>query len=828
MMELRKLYYMLLTLLILSSVLQGQQPDVNYTWTHNARIIGTNFNWESSSDSIHSEIDKHFAEGVSVMLVWTKISNAANEYSDVDSIYLNDVVSYTHTNYPEMKVVLYVGPLERQTTDVDMNQDGKVDSGKTSIYTEHPEWLQVSIDGDTAVFYGSVAFWIDPTSEDTWICPNDPVYSQIWINNFKKIAETGIDGVWWDGPFFIHYFGDTWDGKWSCACSDCKTKYLDETGNNIPTVEDWNNPNWRSYINWRFNSMGQLMRDCNDEAKTINPDIVLFNETWNAIDQFEPQVGFEPNTMRTNSYNDGIAHEEYPLEPADYHYYSWLFDAALGKAYRGTDQERASWVLNYSDDVEHAKTRCSNTLFTSCNFYEVNYPNMSSTVDLNLRTLMLNWIKNNQNTFYDKDLKNYTKVAILYSPPSLYYYGSYPEAYAEEFKGLEMMLLESHITYEVLPVDKINNLSNYSVLILPNVTALSDSNIDTIKSFVNGGGKLISTGWTSYFNDDGSQRGSVGLIDVFGQEPQEGVYHQNQYGNGTSISTRDILGINYYYDANPREKESESHPISAEYSRNKFLTKMWEPLNVDEIIDTQAPKELIFNTFLKQDTLFVRVENLVGLRENNDLPTQQNNIDVTILLPDNWDISSAEQMEFLENKTVLNFTKPDLNHIACTIDIKRQKILSFVNANSTKILLQTKIFLEGAYNLTSHQMDANLGNNIPKTSPYSEDPRTVQSIPSNIVDWVLVQLRTTSNGAAITSHSAFLNKDGRIVDDDGTTGEIKLNAAEGDYYIVVKHRNHLAVMSANKISLNSTNSTLYDFTTGSDKYYGSDGSKQLE
>ncbi len=145
------------------------------------------------------------------------------------------------------------------------------------------------------------------------------------------------------------------------------------------------------------------------------------------------------------------------------------------------------------------------------------------------------------------------------------------------------------------------------------------------------------------------------------------------------------------------------------------------------------------------------------------------------------------------------------------------------------LLLQTKIFLEGPYNSTTHQMDANLGSNLPKTSPYPEDPRTVNSIPADVVDWVLVQLRADiDSSTTVISHSAFLNKDGRVVADDGTTGEIKLNAAEGNYYIVIKHRNHLAVMSANTIPLNSTTSTLYDFTTGSDKYYGNDGAKKLE
>ena len=41
---------------------------------------------------------------------------------------------------------------------------------------------------------------------------------------------------------------------------------------------------------------------------------------------------------------------------------------------------------------------------------------------------------------------------------------------------------------------------------------------------------------------------------------------------------------------------------------------------------------------------------------------------------------------------------------------------------------------------------------------------------------------------------------------------------EGDYYIVIEHRNHLSVMSKNKVTL--PNVTVYDFTTAQDKAYG--------
>ncbi len=144
------------------------------------------------------------------------------------------------------------------------------------------------------------------------------------------------------------------------------------------------------------------------------------------------------------------------------------------------------------------------------------------------------------------------------------------------------------------------------------------------------------------------------------------------------------------------------------------------------------------------------------------------------------------------------------------------------------VQLQTKIFLEGPYNSTDHLMNENLNSQIPLTSPYTEDPRTVSSIPAGVVDWILVELRETPDGSPVISHSAFLYKDGRIVNDDATSGIIKLNTFENNYYVVIKHRNHLTVMSKSSVFLSETSSAPYDFTTSENQFYGVGGAKELE
>jgi len=49
---------------------------------------------------------------------------------------------------------------------------------------------------------------------------------------------------------------------------------------------------------------------------------------------------------------------------------------------------------------------------------------------------------------------------------------------------------------------------------------------------------------------------------------------------------------------------------------------------------------------------------------------------------------------------------------------------------------------------------------------------------------------------------------------------MELTVPEENYYTVIKHGNRLTVMNANAVQLNSISSTLFDFTIGSDIFYG--------
>ena len=173
----------------------------------------------------------------------------------------------------------------------------------------------------------------------------------------------------------------------------------------------------------------------------------------------------------------------------------------------------------------------------------------------------------------------------------------------------------------------------------------------------------------------------------------------------------------------------------------------------------------------------------------------------------------------------------NIDGLACNQSYAGKLGAGRVNAfTALTVPVKTKIFLQGPYDSNSHQMATDLKTEgyIPATSPYSDDQRGVASVPPDVVDWVLVQLKKTADDTVIASRSAFLFKDGRIVADDGTTDYINIAAEEGDYYLIVSHRNHLKLMSSSLVSLDTGSSMLYDFTTGISQFYLSQGAVELE
>ncbi|OEK07190.1 hypothetical protein [Roseivirga misakiensis] len=152
--------------------------------------------------------------------------------------------------------------------------------------------------------------------------------------------------------------------------------------------------------------------------------------------------------------------------------------------------------------------------------------------------------------------------------------------------------------------------------------------------------------------------------------------------------------------------------------------------------------------------------------------------------------------------------------------------ISFSTLPNTATIAAT-VFLEGAYNGTN--LSKGINADIPTNQPYTINGHTggsTGSVPSDAVDWVLVELREAASASAalnstkIGSAAGFLMTDGSIKSTDGTSNlTVSLTGNTGsEFFIVIYHRNHLPIMSSASIS-ESSGSYSIDFTSSAANTY---------
>ncbi len=167
-------------------------------------------------------------------------------------------------------------------------------------------------------------------------------------------------------------------------------------------------------------------------------------------------------------------------------------------------------------------------------------------------------------------------------------------------------------------------------------------------------------------------------------------------------------------------------------------------------------------------------------------------------------------------------------------------IWSFTTEDN-RIDLDLTVYLEGPYDGTDMDTDLN-PELIPLSQPYNDPLKwdyqgmeIVDSIPNvNVVDWVLIELRETTGdastarpGTMIARQAAFLLNDGSVVGLDGTDNACVVSSPiTNNLFVVIYHRNHLEIMSANPLS-ESGGVYTYDFTTPEGQAYGTDAQKNL-
>ena len=202
--------------------------------------------------------------------------------------------------------------------------------------------------------------------------------------------------------------------------------------------------------------------------------------------------------------------------------------------------------------------------------------------------------------------------------------------------------------------------------------------------------------------------------------------------------------------------------------------------------------------------------------------------------------------EYDDFNRLLSVIYPDGSQITYQYDKLGNRIGYTVQ--SARILLSPKVYLMGAFEDSDGLMRDALRNNaaIPTTEPYTiigyqhqgdqgggeliSDSTNILSDrgPNSVVDWVLIELRDQSDISVILhSRAALLLRNGDITDMDGVSPVGFRGVNSDNYFIAIRHRNHLAVATKNPTNLAVGTTNTVDFTNSSTLTYGTNAQIQL-
>jgi hypothetical protein len=106
------------------------------------------------------------------------------------------------------------------------------------------------------------------------------------------------------------------------------------------------------------------------------------------------------------------------------------------------------------------------------------------------------------------------------------------------------------------------------------------------------------------------------------------------------------------------------------------------------------------------------------------------------------------------------------------------------------------------------------------------------SDPDNaIVDWMLLELRSSGTAGTVPSvhrRACLVQRDGDMVDMDGTSPVSFVGVMPGNFHVVALHRNHLGCMSSQPVSASASLVSSIDLSLSSTVSFGTDARKGLD
>lgn len=372
---------------------------------------------------------------------------------------------------------------------------------------QHPDWFSRDAEGNFREVSGHYV-----------TCPNADYYHQRMVEVVTEmLTRHDADGIWNNQGKFAAWDTDT------CYCDTCKSRFRSDSGHEIPAQENWDDPVWREFNEWRYRRIAAWVERMHGAIHAAKADAVFIAavqlaeslETirpggWD-VDYWLPHqdvLAFECQRRNTApwwpgiqaKYLSGIAPDKPRWMTVSYFYPWW-------RLYAAPEQENRPWIAQQFANGVNSWLHINGA--ASPLFDRRGLEPMQQVFQRLGR-----WEK------YFEGARSNARVAILYSRYTQDNYGRDDpyKRYVDAVRGYYCALLEAHIPFDVLS-DKLldaERLRQYQVLVLPNSACLSDAAAAAVVAFAKAGGTVIATFESGLYDESGARRSTPALAELFG------------------------------------------------------------------------------------------------------------------------------------------------------------------------------------------------------------------------------------------------------------------------------------------------------------------------
>ena len=425
-------------------------------------------------------------------------------HADAACLSAGGIVAYYPTDFPLHHRSDWLGGtdpfgyLVKGCRKMDMSVMARTDphAVRQNVYDAHPDWIAVTADGEKR------RHWANP---DLWVtCALGPYNFEFMTLVHQEIMERyGPDGI----------FSNRWAGHGVCYCEHCKQNFKAFSGLDLPRSSDKFNPVLQKWNEWNTIRLKELwvlwdgvIRKQKPTSRFVPngfPDKVITGKLSDIVfTDHQARNGMIPPWS-----NGKVAKElraSIGMKPL-----GGIFSVGVEEQYRWKDSVQSEaeirvWVAEcVANGMRPWFTKFSGVLYdkrwleTVAKIYEVLYKNES----------------------YLRNIAPMARVGMVFSEQNPNY-GSkgWQQKSGDHSLGMYHVLIENRIPFEMVNASLLDteHLGPYKLLVLPNISTLSDQQCDQLREFAEGGGSIVATYETSLYDETGKQRRDFGLNDLFG------------------------------------------------------------------------------------------------------------------------------------------------------------------------------------------------------------------------------------------------------------------------------------------------------------------------